>query len=113
VFLSFLTDRLIFSFSRLLKLILCIYATHADYVKRTIKDILSVHTTRREKEILAFHLTELPKVKATILDMTAKESAKMKPILDETYGKVVYFWQLRDLAPMGEPSAIIIEEQAE
>jgi hypothetical protein len=45
--------------------------------------------------------------------MTAKESAKMKPILDETYGKVVYFWQLRDLAPMGEPSAIIIEEQAE
>jgi hypothetical protein len=45
--------------------------------------------------------------------MTAKESAKMKPILDETYGKVVYFWQLRDLAPMGEPFAIIIEEQAE
>ena len=48
--------------------------------------------------------------------MTAKESAKMKPILDETYGKVVYFRQLGDPAPMGEPFAIIIEdivEQAE
>jgi hypothetical protein len=40
--------------------------------------------------------------------MTAEETAKVKPILDETYGKVVYFWQLGDLAPMGEPFAIII-----
>jgi hypothetical protein len=40
--------------------------------------------------------------------MTAEEAAKMKPILDETYCKVVYFWQLGDLAPMGEPFAIII-----
>ena len=63
-----------------------------------------------------YHLTELPKVKATILDMTAEEAAKVKPILDETYGKVVYFWQLGHPAPMGEPFAIIIEdivEQAE
>ena len=46
--------------------------------------------------------------------MTAEEAAKMN--LDETYGKVVYFWQLGDPAPMGEPFAIIIEdivEQAE
>lgn len=58
----------------------------------------------------------MPKVKATRLDMTAEEAAMMKPILDETYGKVVYFWQLGDPAPMGEPFAIIIEdivEQAE
>ena len=46
--------------------------------------------------------------------MTAEEAAKMN--LNETYGKVVYFWQLGDPAPMGEPFAIIIEdivEQAE
>lgn len=47
--------------------------------------------------------------------MTAERAAKVKPILDETYGKVVYFWQLGDPAPMGGPSAIIedIVEQAE
>lgn len=48
--------------------------------------------------------------------MTAEEAAKVKPIPDETYGKVVYFWQLGDPALMGEPSAIIIGdivEQAE
>jgi hypothetical protein len=92
----------------LLKHILCIYATHADYVKRTIKDILTVHTTRREKEILALSSNRITQVKGTILDITAEETAKVKPILDETYGKVVYFWQLGDLAPMGEPFAIII-----
>ena len=42
--------------------------------------------------------------------MTAEEAAKVKPILVETYGKVVYFWQLVDPAPVGEPSAIIIED---
>jgi hypothetical protein len=48
--------------------------------------------------------------------VTAEEAVKVKPILDETYGKVVYFWQLGDPAPMGGSSAIIIEdivEQAE
>jgi hypothetical protein len=48
--------------------------------------------------------------------MTAEEAVKVKPILDETYGKVVYFRQLGDPAPMGEPFAIILEdivEQAE
>jgi hypothetical protein len=55
-------------------------------------------------------------VKSIVTDMTAEEAAEVKPILDETYGKVVYFWQLGDPALMGEPSAIIIEdivEQAE
>ena len=48
--------------------------------------------------------------------MTAEEAAKVKPILDETYGKVTYFWQVGHPAPMGEPFAVIIEdivEQAE
>jgi hypothetical protein len=48
--------------------------------------------------------------------MTAEEAAKVIPILVETYGKVVYFWQLGHPAPMGEPFAIVIEdivEQAE
>jgi hypothetical protein len=38
-----------------------------------------------------------PRVKARTPDMTAGEAAKaakVKCVLDETYGKVVYFWQL-------------------
>jgi hypothetical protein len=69
-----------------------------------------------EKKYWHYHLTELPRVNATTPDMTAEEAAKVKPILDETYGKVVYFWQLGDSLPIGQPTAIIIEdivEQAE
>jgi hypothetical protein len=69
-----------------------------------------------EKRYWHYHLTELPRVNATLPDMTAEEAAAVKPILDETYGKVVYFWQYADELPIGEPRAIIIEdivEQAE
>jgi hypothetical protein len=69
-----------------------------------------------EKKYWHYHLTELPRVNATTPDMTAEEAAKVKPILDETYGKVVYFWQYGDKLPIGEPKAIIIGdivEQAE
>jgi hypothetical protein len=61
-----------------------------------------------EKKYWHYHLTELPRVNATTPDMTAEEAAKVKPILDETYGKVVYFWQYGDKLPIGEPKAIII-----
>lgn len=69
-----------------------------------------------EKKYWHYHLTELPRVNATLPDITAEEAAKVKPILDETYGKVVYFWQYGDELPIGEPKAVIIEdivEQAE
>src|SRR5918994_1023361 len=69
-----------------------------------------------EKKYWHYHLTELPRVNATTPDMNAEEAAKVKPILDETYGKVVYFWQYGDKLPIGEPKAVIIEdivEQAE
>ena len=69
-----------------------------------------------EKKYWHYHLTELPRVNATTPDMTAEEAAKVKPILDETYGKVVYFWQYGDQLPIGEPKAVIIRdivEQAE
>src|ERR687897_1721655 len=71
---------------------------------------------QEEKRYWHYHLTELPKVNATLPDMTAEEAAAVKPVLDETYGKVVYFWQYGDELPIGEPRAIIIEdivEQAE
>ena len=61
-----------------------------------------------EKKYWHYHLTELPTVNATLPDMTAEEAAKVKPVLDETYGKVVYFWQYGDELPIGEPKAVII-----
>jgi Protein of unknown function (DUF1264) len=69
-----------------------------------------------ENKYWHYHLIELPKVKATTPDMTTAEADKVKPTLDETYGKVIYFWQFGDELPIGEPTAIIIEdivEQAE
>lgn len=43
--------------------------------------------------------------------MTAEEAAnKVKPVLDEAYGKVVYFWQYADDLPIGEPKVVIIED---
>jgi hypothetical protein len=69
-----------------------------------------------EKQYWHYHLTELPRVNATLPDMTAEEAAAVKSVLDETYGKVVYFWQYGDELPIGEPRAVIIEdivEQAE
>jgi hypothetical protein len=32
------------------------------------------------------------------------------PVLDETYGKVFYFWNYGDAYPMGEPSILVIQE---
>jgi Protein of unknown function (DUF1264) len=63
-----------------------------------------------EKKYWHYHLTELPKVHATTPDMTAEEAAKVMPVLNETYGKVVYFWQFGDELPIGQPKAIIIED---
>jgi uncharacterized protein involved in high-affinity Fe2+ transport len=63
-----------------------------------------------EKKYWHYHLTELPKVHATTPDLTPDEAAKVSSVLNETYGKVVYFWQLGDELPIGQPKAIIIED---
>ncbi|MGD1838865.1 MAG: DUF1264 domain-containing protein [Nitrososphaeraceae archaeon] len=63
-----------------------------------------------EKKYWHYHLTELPNVHATLPDMTEEEIAAVKPVLDETYGKIFYFWQLGDEFPIGEPKVIMIED---
>lgn len=65
---------------------------------------------QEEKKYWHYHLTELPKVNATLPDLTSEEAAKLKPILDETYGKVIYFWQYGDKYPIGEPQVVIIQD---
>ena len=63
-----------------------------------------------EKKYWHYHKTELPNVMATLPDLTAEEAEPLMPILNETYGKVVYFWQIGEEYPTGEPFVVIIEE---
>ena len=66
--------------------------------------------SEEEKKYWHYHKTELPNVKATLPDLTAEEAEPLMPILNETYGKVVYFWQIGDKYPTGEPFVVVIEE---
>lgn len=63
-----------------------------------------------EKVYWHYHKTELPQVHATTPDMTDEELAQVMPVLNETYGKIVYFWQFGDELPIGQPKAVIIED---
>ncbi len=63
-----------------------------------------------EKSLWHYHKTELPAVHATFPDMTADEVAKVKPVLDETYGKVFYFWNIDDKYPIGEGEVVVIQD---
>lgn len=63
-----------------------------------------------EKTFWHYHKTELPNVNAKLPDLTLDETKPLMPILNETYGKVVYFWKLGDKYPIGEPFVVVIEE---
>ena len=63
----------------------------------------------QEKLYWHYHLTELPRAKAILPDLTPEELATLQPILDETYGKVFYFWNVDDKYPIGEPSVLVIQ----
>lgn len=63
-----------------------------------------------EKIYWHYHRTELPNVKATLPDLTLEEAESLMPLLNETYGKVIYFWQIGDKYPIGEPFVVVIEE---
>lgn len=66
-----------------------------------------------EKPYWHYHLTELPKAKASFPDLTTEQLASLKPVLNETYGKVFYFWNTDDKYPMGEPSVLVIQNLPE
>jgi DNA-binding beta-propeller fold protein YncE len=63
-----------------------------------------------EKKYWHYHKTELPNVMATLPDLTAEEAGPLMPILNETYGKITYFWQIGDKYPVGDPFIVIIED---
>ncbi len=63
-----------------------------------------------EKAYWHHHKTEFPKALATFPELTDEEWAKVQPVLDKTYGKVVYFWNVSDAYPIGEPYILVVQE---
>lgn len=66
-----------------------------------------------EKKYWHYHLTEVPRAHATFPDLTAKEGAELLPAVNETYGKVVYFQNIDDKFPLGEPYVLIVQDLPE
>lgn len=63
-----------------------------------------------EKQYWHYHKTEFPRAHAIFPDLSDEELAGIQPILDETYGKVYYFWSYGDTYPMGEPYVLIVQD---
>ena len=66
--------------------------------------------SEEEKRYWHYHKTELPNVKAKLPDLSPEEATPLMPILNETYGKVIYFWQIGEKYPIGDPFIVVIEE---
>jgi len=62
----------------------------------------------QEQNYWHYHKTEFPRAEATFPELTDLELEQVLSILDETYGKVFYFWNYRNTYHMGEPSILIV-----
>jgi hypothetical protein len=56
-----------------------------------------------EKKHWHYHKVEVPLAKATLPDLTAAETEKLLPAINETYGKVVYMHHPDEKLPLGQP----------
>ncbi|MCH9657124.1 OBAP family protein [archaeon] len=63
-----------------------------------------------EQNYWHYHKTEFPRAEATFPELTDSELAQVLPVLDETYGKVYYFWNYGDTYPMGEPYVLVVQD---
>ncbi|MBV9232895.1 MAG: DUF1264 domain-containing protein [Candidatus Eremiobacteraeota bacterium] len=63
-----------------------------------------------EQALWHYHKTEIPKVNATLPDMTPDQAAKMLAAMTETYGKVWMLWDpMTDSNPTGTPQVIVLK----
>jgi hypothetical protein len=63
---------------------------------------------KKERALWHYHKTEIPKVAATVPDVSAEEGAKILKGMDETYGKVSILWDLAKSGPTGRPVVSIL-----
>ena len=59
---------------------------------------------KKEKTLWHYHKTEIPKVDASLPDLSSEEAAKTLKGLEETYGKVYILWNpKKSEPPVGKP----------
>ena len=64
--------------------------------------------SKKEKSLWHYHKTEIPKVVATLPDVSADEGAKILKGIEETYGKVFILWTPDNTEPVGKPVVSIL-----
>ena len=64
--------------------------------------------TGKEKALWHYHKVEIPKVSATLPDVSPEESAKILKGMEETYGKVYILWDPMKKEPLGKPQVSIL-----
>ncbi|HEY6873141.1 MAG TPA: DUF1264 domain-containing protein [Geobacteraceae bacterium] len=62
----------------------------------------------KEKALWHYHKFEIPRVDATLHDVSFEEAAKIVKSLEETYGKVYILWDPAKSEPMGKPRVSIL-----
>ena len=63
-----------------------------------------------EKALWHYHKTEIPKVQATLPDLSPEEAAKVVKSLEETYGKIYLLWDpSKGDLPIGNPSVYVLD----
>lgn len=64
----------------------------------------------QEQAMWHYHKTEIPKVQATLPDLSPEEAAKVLKSLEETYGKIYLLWDPSsgDL-PIGNPNVYVLD----
>jgi len=62
-----------------------------------------------EKMLWHYHKEEIPKVSATLPDLSADEAAKVVKSIEETYGKIYLLWDpSQGSDPTGPPSVTVL-----
>jgi len=63
-----------------------------------------------EKAQWHYHKTEIPKVSATLPDLSPEEAAKVVKSIENTYGKIYILWDpSRQTLPIGEPMVNVLK----
>ncbi len=66
--------------------------------------------SKNEKAMWHCHKTEIPKVSATLPDLSPDEAAKVVKDIESTYGKIYLLWDPgKTELPVGRPSVTVLK----
>ena len=66
--------------------------------------------SKNERAMWHYHKTEIPKVSATLPDLSPEEAAKVVKDIENTYGKIYLLWDPgRGELPIGRPTVTILK----